>query len=274
MVKIFTVMYILCSVCASNPDISSPAFSQDIISIAENMNVSPQETDAAPSKPELPVVTDYMEELKNLGFYKEDSKDAALNKRNAIIRFQSTCNMPVSGTWNDKCLAALVKILSEGEIKYYDGVTAPPSEDKWFTLNKDRKILTLYEGGNVLMKYPVAVGKTSTETPSGKFTIVNKVVNPAWGGGGYAKPVQGGSAKNPLGYRWMGLSYKDGNQVGIHGNNSPYSIGQDISHGCIRMINSDVEELFKITPMKSPVWIGTEKELKDWGIVQQEFLEN
>jgi lipoprotein-anchoring transpeptidase ErfK/SrfK len=95
--------------------------------------------------------------------------------------------------------------------------------------------------------------------------------NPTWGGGGYASPVKGGSPSNPLGYRWMGLSIKGGSIYGIHGNSSPYSIGTNASHGCIRMINSDVEELFDMIPINTAVWIGTEEKLNEWGISQEAY---
>ncbi len=264
MVKIFTVMYILCSVYTANPDVSSPAFLQDIAAIEANIALSEV-------KPELPVIKDHFEELKKLGLYKEDSKDAALNKRNAVIRFQSMCNMTITGTWDEKCQAVLLKILVDKSITYKDSIAAPPSDGQWFVLNKTKRILTFYQKDKVIQKFPVAIGKASTITPSGKYTIVNKLINPSWGGGGYAKPVKGGSPDNPLGYRWMGLSYKDGTTLGIHGNNSPYSIGKEISHGCIRMINGDVEELFTKTSIRSIVWIGNEKELKELGVIQPEL---
>lgn len=272
MVKIFTVMYILCSVYSTSPDIASPAFSQGILEVEANIAQSLEKVEEVQTKLEIPDIKDYFAELKSLGLYKDESKDATLNKRNAVIRFQSICNMIPTGKWDEKCQTSLIKIKTTN-IQFNDSITSPPTEEKWFVLNKTKRILTYYHKDKVIKKYPVAIGKPSTKTPSGKYTIVSKVINPTWGGGGYAKAVKGGSPANPLGYRWMGLSYKDGSSVGIHGNNSPYSIGKEISHGCIRMINSDVEELFNITSLKSVVWIGTEKELKELGILQLELLE-
>lgn len=211
---------------------------------------------------------DYEEELKKLGFYKDETKDPKLNLRNAVLRFQSSCNLKADGKWNDQCLETLAKHLLTGIAGCEDQTESPPTEGKWITINKTKRILTLYENKKVLQKYPVAIGNPPSLTPNGKFTIVSKVVNPSWGGGGYAKPVKGGIPQNPLGYRWMGLSYKDGSTLGIHGNNSPYSIGTNVSHGCIRMINSDVEQLFTVVPISAPVWIGAEEKLKEWGVEQ------
>lgn len=87
------------------------------------------------------------------------------------------------------------------------------------------KTLAFYRGGNLVKVYPVAIGKPSTPTPRGNFTIVNKQVNP---GGAF-------------GSRWMGLSEP---HYGIHGTNNPASIGTAASNGCIRMHNRDVNELF------------------------------
>jgi L,D-transpeptidase ErfK/SrfK len=103
----------------------------------------------------------------------------------------------------------------------------------------DRK-LALLEGERVLKIYDVAVGKPSTPSPAGEFQIINHVANPTWYG---PEKSVGPGPNNPVGTRWMGLS-KIG--YGIHGTNVPGSIGKAASHGCIRMRNRDVEELFEL----------------------------
>ena len=218
-----------------------------------------------------PAKIDYQKELKALGYYKDETSDSRLNLRNAVLRFQSSCNLTVDGIWGNQSNRALASILRGDNLKWEDIIENSPSEGKWLAINKTRRILTLYEDKQVLKKYPVAIGNPPSLTPDGKYTIVSKVINPAWGGGGYAKPVKGGIPENPLGYRWLGLSYKSGSDLGVHGNNSPYSIGKNISHGCIRMINSDVEQLFEIVPRSAPVWIGTDSQLRAWGLVQNSY---
>lgn len=219
-----------------------------------------------------PLTVDYKKELRSLGHFTDESTDAQLNLRNAILRFQSSCNLKADGIWGEKSLEALIYQLGTGISPGTDTVAAPPATGKWLVINKSNRILTLYENNTILKKYPVAIGNPPRLTPNGKFKIVSKVVNPAWGGGGYAKPVKGGIPANPLGYRWLGLSYKTGNDLGIHGNNNPYSIGKNISHGCIRMINSDVEQLFEIIPKNAEVWIGDDAELLKWGVAQNNCL--
>jgi hypothetical protein len=61
---------------------------------------------------------------------------------------------------------------------------------------------------------------------------------------------------NPLGPRWIGLSRKG---YGIHGASNPRSIGRAVSHGCIRMHNSDVKELFELVAVGDPVELYAER---------------
>jgi lipoprotein-anchoring transpeptidase ErfK/SrfK len=115
----------------------------------------------------------------------------------------------------------------------------------------DRKI-ALFEDGRVVKIYPIAVGKHSTPSPSGSFHIASRVVRPTWYQPGKAVPA---GPANPLGTRWMGLGYKG---YGIHGTNRPKSIGKAASHGCIRMRNEDVEDLFARVEVGDPVELVTE----------------
>lgn len=102
---------------------------------------------------------------------------------------------------------------------------------------EDRK-LALVEDGQVKKVYTVAVGKPTTPSPVGTFTIARRVKNPVYQHDG--KVVQPGPG-NPVGTRWMGLSVKG---YGIHGTNEPKSIGKAASHGCIRMARKDLEEMY------------------------------
>ncbi|MEQ8175045.1 MAG: peptidoglycan-binding protein [Syntrophomonadaceae bacterium] len=96
--------------------------------------------------------------------------------------------------------------------------------------------------------YPVAVGKPSTPTPIGNWTIIEKVVDPG----------------GPFGARWMRLSVPWGG-YGIHGTNNPRSIGKAVSHGCIRMYNKDIIEIYPLTPLGTSVNIVGKVEI--WGIL-------
>jgi lipoprotein-anchoring transpeptidase ErfK/SrfK len=102
------------------------------------------------------------------------------------------------------------------------------------------KQLALLEDGKVLKTYTVAVGAEVSRSPEGDFTVINRLEKPT-----YYRPgkVIGPGKENPLGTRWMGLSKKG---FGIHGTNEPSSIGKAASHGCIRMRQHDLEELFTL----------------------------
>jgi lipoprotein-anchoring transpeptidase ErfK/SrfK len=101
----------------------------------------------------------------------------------------------------------------------------------------DRK-LAVMESGRVVKIFPTAVGAPASPSPAGSYKIVTSIPDPTWY---YRGKVIGPGKSNPLGTRWLGLSIKG---YGIHGTNSPASIGTSASHGCVRMRNHDVEELF------------------------------
>lgn len=98
--------------------------------------------------------------------------------------------------------------------------------------------LALLDNGGVEAVYPVAVGKASTPSPTGMFTIVNHVKNPTYYRPGAVIPP---GRWNPVGNRWMGLSVKG---YGIHGTDVQSSVGKAVSHGCIRLRKHDIEALF------------------------------
>jgi len=118
-------------------------------------------------------------------------------------------------------------------------------------VNLPSRTLEYYESNKLIKEYPVAIGKPSTPTPRGLFTIIEKEINPWWyppHSNGYVVPS---GPDNPLGYRWMGFKAN----YGIHGTNVPWSIGSVISNGCIRMYEEDVEELFPQIQYNTPLYI-------------------
>ena len=117
---------------------------------------------------------------------------------------------------------------------------------------EDRK-LALVEDGQVKKVYSVAVGKPSTPSPTGTFTIERRVMNPTYHHNG--KTVVPGPG-NPVGTRWMGLSIPG---YGIHGTNEPNSIGKAASHGCIRMAKADLEEFYMLVGVGDTVELVGER---------------
>lgn len=102
------------------------------------------------------------------------------------------------------------------------------------------RMLAIVVNGEVVKVYPTAVGATRTPSPEGEFKIITRLKDPTWYGPN--KVVVTPGKANPLGTRWIGLSLRG---YGIHGTNNPRSIGRNASHGCIRMRNADVEDLFR-----------------------------
>uniref|UniRef100_Q01NJ9 ErfK/YbiS/YcfS/YnhG family protein n=1 Tax=Solibacter usitatus (strain Ellin6076) TaxID=234267 RepID=Q01NJ9_SOLUE len=117
----------------------------------------------------------------------------------------------------------------------------------------DRK-LAVMEDDRVLRVFETAVGAPKSPSPTGTYTIINSIADPTWYTKG--KIVPPGKC-NPLGTRWLGLSVKG---YGIHGTNVPSSIGRNASHGCIRMRNRDVEELFKMVAVGDQVELRGERD--------------
>ena len=106
---------------------------------------------------------------------------------------------------------------------------------------KGRYELQAWLGDVCIRVYRVALGKGNT-TPEGAFVVKSKIKNPPYQPQHKARSEhrESGAPDNPLGTRWIDI----GNHYGIHGTIDPTSIGHDVSEGCIRLNNKDVEELF------------------------------
>jgi lipoprotein-anchoring transpeptidase ErfK/SrfK len=107
-------------------------------------------------------------------------------------------------------------------------------------------------GRGEAIRYPVGVGRAGMAW-HGKAWVALKKTSPAWQaprelGGGPVIP--GGSPRNPMGAAVLGLDH--GNYA-IHGTNDPASIGGFVSHGCIRMYNRDIQELYRLVEVGTPV---------------------
>ena len=116
-------------------------------------------------------------------------------------------------------------------------------------VDKSQNILTLKSADKVIKTYHVSTGLNNS-TPVGTFKIINKIVDPPWYTAGTV--IQPDSPKNILGTRWFGLSVQG---YGIHGTTEPQSIGKQVTSGCIRMKNAEVEELYQIVPEGTEVVI-------------------
>lgn len=139
----------------------------------------------------------------------------------------------------------------------FAGVRSPEDRDKEtgvpevkLVINTAAKSLAVYQHGVKTRLYLLGLGKYSTQTPIGYYDIDEKEVNPVWINPKTKAQIPSGP-ENPLGYRWMRFY----GAYGIHGTNVESSVGHYVSNGCIRMREKDVEELFEIVKLGTPVEI-------------------
>ncbi|NLZ37986.1 MAG: L,D-transpeptidase family protein [Firmicutes bacterium] len=108
-------------------------------------------------------------------------------------------------------------------------------------INRKMKKLNFYLQGQLYKTYPIAIGKPETPTPLGEFAIYEKNPRP----------------HPSLGTRWMAFTYQ---RHGIHGTFNPWTINTAATAGCVRMYNEDVEEIYPLTPIGTPVIIYDREE--------------
>jgi len=172
--------------------------------------------------------------LQELGYEIAPSGQYDEKTAEAVIMFQTAHHLQADGVVTPTVWENLM----------YDGGSQPcltsQEHPKKVSIEIDliKHRLTVFQNGDIIKEYPVGVGKSSTPSPLGEWKVVHKGLN--WGNG--------------FGTRWMGLNVPWG-IYGIHGTNKPYSIGSSMSHGCIRMQNRDVEELYPLIPLGTRVRI-------------------
>ena len=143
----------------------------------------------------------------------------------------------------------------------YDAAKEPPVEPGgeknaghpspyFIRINTTYHTLTLYRNGQYYAQFPITTGKGAS-TPEGRFVITKKVKEPSYG------RIPGGSPRNPIGSRWLGLdvAYPGGKHIGIHGTDRPDEMGMSASGGCIRLRDKDVDRLYHLVPSGTPVEI-------------------
>ena len=135
-------------------------------------------------------------------------------------------------------------------------------------LDRRRRLLLVIDSGQELRRFPVAVGRPGWETPVGQFEVIERVINPVWKHPATGQLVPAGP-ENPLGSRWIGfhrdcngrrgfngrsaLTVKGCATMGFHGTPNRRSVGQAVSHGCVRLYDEQVRELFELVSMGTPV---------------------
>lgn len=174
--------------------------------------------------------------LQELGLYKGEKHgilDAATQE--AVESFKRTQGLSLDTAVDEDVWRALART--------YDTTAAAepavrPEGVVSIKISVPARKLTVLVDGKPYRSYTVSVGKKSTPSPVGEWKIASKSIN--WGGG--------------FGSRWMGLNVPWG-IYGIHGTNKPWLMGQSVSHGCIRMVNKDAEQLYAMVDWGTEVTI-------------------
>jgi L,D-transpeptidase ErfK/SrfK len=127
-------------------------------------------------------------------------------------------------------------------------------EDTYLVLRLSERTLYLYNRNSMMRTYPVAIGREGWETPRGRFTIFQMQQNPTWEHPFTGELIPPGD-DNPLGQRWLGFWSDGTNAIGFHGTPDTASVGQAISHGCVRLYNHDVVDLYDRIALGTPVYV-------------------
>lgn len=172
----------------------------------------------------------------------EPAEAAAAGKQSAapVVTVQSRPNLEVT-----------IEIKAASKAASAEQPAKPAEQGRKIGINVASRMLILYENGKKVRLYPVGVGTPSTPTPPGFYSVQTKEVNPTWIDPSDTTVQIPAGPDNPLGYRWIGFS----GTYGIHGTNNPSSVGYYVSNGCVRMHEEDVEELYPLVTIGTPVMV-------------------
>jgi len=114
-------------------------------------------------------------------------------------------------------------------------------------------------GGGKAIRYPVGVGRAGMQW-AGNAYITSTRLKPAWSppemmireNPRIPRVIPGGAPNNPMGVAALTLSAPE---YAIHGTNAPGSVGGFVSHGCIRMYNADIMDLYNRVHIGTPVTV-------------------
>ena len=215
---------------------SESAVNRFVRRVAEEINQEPQDASVEPSAGGLMVVAGENGRKLRDNLLEKDLKAAVLNANaphTVIARVRST----------------------KPEVTKDEVAAEYPA---YLTLDRSSYTLRLWQHLKLAKTYTVAVGQEGLETPEGLYSIQEKQENPTWNvpESDWAGSLAGQSIppgpSNPIKARWMGI-YEG---AGIHGTEETYSLGSAASHGCVRMAIPDVEELYDLVEVGTPIYIG------------------
>jgi lipoprotein-anchoring transpeptidase ErfK/SrfK len=146
----------------------------------------------------------------------------------------------------------------------------PASPPLQLILDRRKRLLKVMEGNRERRRFRVGVGMPGWETPVGSFSVIEKTAYPIWEHPAKGVRIPPGPT-NPLGSRWIGfhrdckgrrgfngqehLEVKGCVTSGFHGTPNRDSVGGAVSHGCVRLFDEDVKELFELVQLGTPVTV-------------------
>jgi lipoprotein-anchoring transpeptidase ErfK/SrfK len=215
---------------------SKPAVNRFVRHVADEIDREPQNADVEPNPDGLEVVAGKDGRKLRDNLLEQDLEDAVLNAdapHEIVARVHAT----------------------KPEVTKQEVAAEYPS---YLTLDRGTFTLRLFQHLKQTKEYTVAVGMEGLETPEGLYEIQEKEENPvwhvpnsAWAGSLAGQTIPPGPA-DPIKARWMGIF----EGAGIHGTEETESLGTAGSHGCIRMAIPDVEELYDLVEVGTPIFIG------------------
>jgi lipoprotein-anchoring transpeptidase ErfK/SrfK len=213
-----------------------PAINRFVREVAAGINVEPQNADVSASPSALVVVS---------GHPGRKVRDVLLTRQlNAAVEHART----------GRPIIAQVHSIAPTVTKSQVAAEYP----SYLTLDRTTYTLRLWKNLKLAKSYTVAVGQAGLETPAGLYHIQDKQVNPSWHvpnsawAGSLAGQVIPPGPEDPIKARWMGIF----NGAGIHGTDETWSLGQAVSHGCVRMSIPDVIDLYDQVDVGTPIYIG------------------
>lgn len=215
---------------------SEPAVNRFVRHVAEEINREPQNADVEATPSSLEVVAGHNGRKLRDNLLEKDLKEAVLN-----------ANAPHT-------IVARVHA-TKPEVTKSEVAAQYPT---FLTLDRSTFTLRFWKNLKLAKEYTVAVGMEGLETPEGLYAIQEKEENPVWNvpdsdwAGSLAGQTIPPGPSNPIKARWMGI-YEG---AGIHGTEETYSLGSAASHGCVRMAIPDVEELYDLVEVGTPIYIG------------------
>lgn len=145
-----------------------------------------------------------------------------------------------------------------------------PSMQRRLVLDRRQRQLVVLDENQERKRFPVGVGRPGWETPVGQFSVIELAVDPTWEHPATGQRIPPGPT-NPLGSRWIGfhrdckgragfngsehLVVKGCVSAGFHGTPQRQSVGQAVSHGCVRLLDEHVRELFDLVEIGTPVTV-------------------